>query len=341
MEITQGLRDCSSSIPMHKAPDNYQATWRILGAAAIYAGAPAFAHAQDAFGALSFHPIATATTSAILAPDPLWLALATAMVALAGLALYAGRLRRRLVRETRARARAQHQARRLAGALDQTGEMVMITDADGSIEYVNQAFTRLTGYTAEEVRGRTPAILRSGQHNTEFYGRLWGTIRRGKAFQDDIINRRKDGTLFYSCVSILPIRDPVGNSTYFVATVGDVTQQRLVEEETRKRDEQLAHTARLNIIGEMVANLAHELSQPLTAIINYAHGCVRRALAPDTKPMQLVEPLKQIVVQGQRTAAVVQHLREFVASREPRRASADLNQLVAQAASLEIGRAHV
>jgi two-component system, LuxR family, sensor kinase FixL len=336
MEITQGLRDRTLPVAMSMARTGYLAvTMGVPGLAPLFASGTAWADGASAFGPQHVIP----ASSPALAFSPLWLALGAALAAFGVLTFYISRLRRQLADEIRLRQQAHDQARRLASALDQTAEVVMITDSDGRIEYVNPTFTHVTGYSADEVRGRTPAILRSGMHNAEFYSRLWETIRRGKMFQDDVINRRKDGTLFYGRMSILPVRDAAANSTYFISTLRDLTQQRLVEEETRKRDEQVAHTARLNIIGEMVANLAHELSQPLTAIINYAHGCVRRALAPDAKPMQLIEPLKQIVAQGQRTAAVVQHLREFVANREPQRASADLNQLVAQAASLAVGEA--
>jgi PAS domain S-box-containing protein len=276
-----------------------------------------------------------------LPADSLWSVIAAILLTLiAALLTYTYRLRNKIAKLAGQHRATEETARRLAGALDQTAEMVMITDVRGRIEYVNPAFTRITGYSAEEVRGRTPAILRSGKHSADFYERLWTTIHRGRVFEGDFVNRRKDGTLFYGRTSIAPLHDPVANCPYFVAIGYDLTQRRLAEEEARRHDEQLAHTARLNIIGEMVASLAHELSQPLTAIINYAHGCVRRALVPDAKAMQLMEPLKQIVVQGQRTAAVVQHLREFVMKREPQRESSDINHLVAQAASLAAGEAN-
>ena len=256
---------------------------------------------------------------------------------MAGVTIYVLRLNRTLGIEIHWSRRVQDKLQTFFRAVEQTADAVMITDPDGRIEYVNPAFTRVTGYSAEEARGYTPSLLRSGMHGAEFYRRLWDTIRRGDVFRHEIINRRKDGTRCWQEVWITPIRDAAERITHFVATARDVTEQRHAEEEAHLRQEQLAHTARVNIIGEMAASIAHEMSQPLTAIINYTNGCMRRVRTKDFDTDQIADVLDQVIVQAQRAADAVLHLRRFVTKRKPQRRNADINTLVTQAASLAAG----
>jgi len=101
----------------------------------------------------------------------------------------------------------------------------MIADAAGVIEYVNPAFEALTGYSAAEVVGKTPALLKSGKHDARFYRRMWRTLRAGKAFRGIFLNRRKSGELFHEEEIIRPVRGPGARIAYFVSSGRDVTQQ--------------------------------------------------------------------------------------------------------------------
>lgn len=262
---------------------------------------------------------------------------ALALLVLVGASAFALRVNRRLAEAVRRRARTQEHMQMFVGAVQQTADAVMITDPDGVIEYVNPAFTRITGYAPEEVRGRTPAVLKSGQHDESFYRRLWDTIRRGGVFRDEFVNRRKDGALFWEQKSIIPIRDAGGRIAHFVATGRDITEQRRTEEEVQLRREQLAHTARVNVIGEMASSLAHEISQPLTAIINYAQGSIRRLRAGDMEQDRLMGVLEQIVAQAQRVTDAVVALRRLVSRRKPQRVQTDINALVMQVVALASG----
>ena len=103
----------------------------------------------------------------------------------------------------RKRAEAEHI--RLVTAIEQSAEAVVITDTHGEIEYVNPAFTRITGYSREEVLGQNPRILKSGKHDPEFYQQLWETILKGQPWHGEIINRRKDGSLYTEQMNITPI----------------------------------------------------------------------------------------------------------------------------------------
>ena len=257
-----------------------------------------------------------------------------ALVALIAVAIEMLHMNRRVAEAMRGGRRAREQMQLFASAVEQTADAVMITDPRGVIEYVNPAFTRVTGYAPEEVHGRTPAILKSGQHDVRFYQRLWDTITRGEVYRDEIINRRKDGTLYIEQKSIMALRDANGRISHFVAAGRDITEQRRAEEEAHLRRDQLAHTARVNIIGEMAASIAHEISQPLTAIINYAQGSTRRLRSGKAEPERLLGVFEQIVAQAQRVADAVVMLRRFVARRKAQRVAADVNALIRQVVAL-------
>ncbi|HEY3767202.1 MAG TPA: PAS domain S-box protein [Candidatus Angelobacter sp.] len=118
----------------------------------------------------------------------------------------------------------------LIAAIQQTAEAIVITDASGNIRYVNPAFTRITGYTSQEVMGQTPRILKSDMHDDAFHDNVWRTIRAGNIWNGELINRRKDGSLYTEETTITPLRDSLGCITGYIAIKQDVTQRRAAEE---------------------------------------------------------------------------------------------------------------
>ena len=114
---------------------------------------------------------------------------------------------------------------KLSSAIQQTADAVMITDRDGRIEYVNQAFTQMTGYARVEVIGRKPDLLKSELQDKEFHRRLWDTILAGGTFSDIFINRRKGGELYYEEKTISPLKDAGGRITHFIATGKDISDR--------------------------------------------------------------------------------------------------------------------
>lgn len=121
-------------------------------------------------------------------------------------------------------------------AIDHSADAIMITSAEGLILRVNPAFTRVTGYTSDEVIGHTPALLRSGRHDAAFYATMWESIRRTGSWQGDIWNRHKDGSLFAERLSISAVRDGSGRLSHYVAVFSDVT-------EAREKEQRFAHMA--------------------------------------------------------------------------------------------------
>ena len=157
------------------------------------------------------------------------------------------------------RRRAESKIQRLAAAVEQVAQSVIITDTSGIIQYVNAAFTATTGYTREEVFDKTPAVLKSGLHDPAHYERLWKTILAGQTWKGRFTNRRKDGSRYEVEATITPVRDRLGSITSFVGLEEDVTEQLAV----RKR---LQEQEKLAAIGGIAAGIAHEVKNPLFAI---------------------------------------------------------------------------
>ncbi len=113
--------------------------------------------------------------------------------------------------------------RRLSNAVEQTADAVVITDRDGVIEYVNPAFETTTGYPLDEALGRKPGILRSGHHDGRFYRAMWDTLRQGRSYHGNVLNRKKDGEFYWSQQTITPMKDRNGKVTNFVSVARDIT----------------------------------------------------------------------------------------------------------------------
>lgn len=128
---------------------------------------------------------------------------------------------------------------KLSQAIEQSANIVVITDVEGNIEYVNPKFTEATGYHAEEVLGRNPRILKSGVQNSDFYRELWETILSGRQWQGEFHNKRKDGTLYWEQASIAPVLNPAGQITHFIGIKLDITERKEAEEALHRSTERL------------------------------------------------------------------------------------------------------
>lgn len=123
---------------------------------------------------------------------------------------------------------------KLSSALEESGDTVVITNTEGEIEYVNRLFGEQTGYSPNEVIGKNPKILQSGEHPEPFYAHLWNTILTGKNYRNVIINKRKDGTLYHEFKTIVPLRNKHGEITNFISTGKDISSRITFEHELEK-----------------------------------------------------------------------------------------------------------
>ncbi len=155
---------------------------------------------------------------------------------------------------------ANVEARKLAEVIRRAAEAVVITDADGVIEYVNPAFERLSGYTLTEAAGQTPRIVKSGEHDDAYYAGMWRAITQGQTWHGEFRNRRKDGAIYHVEQTIVPLLDAEGGIAGYASVQRDITEQRALEA-------QLRHADRLESLGVLAGGIAHDFNNLLTAIL--------------------------------------------------------------------------
>jgi diguanylate cyclase (GGDEF)-like protein/PAS domain S-box-containing protein len=126
--------------------------------------------------------------------------------------------------------RAEEKTNKLSHALEQTADSITITDTDGVIEYVNPAFTAMTGFSVREAVGHYPNIVKSGRHEAQFYRQLWESLQQGQSFCDVFINRKKSGELYYEEKTITPLKDVQGQITHYISTGKDITERMQTQE---------------------------------------------------------------------------------------------------------------
>ncbi|MBZ5721188.1 MAG: PAS domain S-box protein [Acidobacteriia bacterium] len=143
-----------------------------------------------------------------------------------------------------------------AAALNSAANGIVITDRHGSIVWANPALTTFTGYTLDEVLGRTPGILRSGTHDQSFYESLWATILAGTVWQGEISNRRRDGSLYTEEMTITPVRAEGREITHFIAIKQDITERKRLEE-------QVLRAQKLESIARLAGGVAHDFNNLL------------------------------------------------------------------------------
>ena len=157
----------------------------------------------------------------------------------------------------------KNRLRKLSRAVEQSADSVMVTDLHGVIEYVNPAFEQLTGYNRAEACGRTPGILKSGEQSVETYQEMWTTILSGNVFRGILVNRKKNGDLYYVEESICPVRDADGHITHFISNGRDLTDRLRLEA-------QLLQAQKMDAIGRLAGGVAHDFNNLLTIITSYS-----------------------------------------------------------------------
>lgn len=212
---------------------------------------------------------------------------------------------------------AEKLVRKLSRAVEQSADTVMITDRNGVIEYVNPAFEALTGYTRDQACGQTPRILKSGEQDAETYQELWKTILAGDAYRGIMVNRKKNGELYYVEESISPVRDLEGEITDFISNGRDLTDRLGLEA-------QLRQAQKMDAIGRLAGGVAHDFNNLLTIITSYSE------LAMDAVPegSDLESKLHEILLAARRAAALTRQLLGFSRKQPQALRVVDLNPLI-------------
>jgi PAS domain S-box-containing protein len=169
----------------------------------------------------------------------------------------------RLGKADEARSETEDTLRTLYRAIEQAADLVLITDSAGTIEYVNPAFEKLTGYSRSEVVGQTPRILKSGEQGTDVYRELWTTIRAGEIYRGVMVNRKKNGESFIVEKTITPVRNRDGQVAHFISNDRDISERRRLETA-------LFQAQNMDAIGQLAAGVAHDFNNLLMVISSYA-----------------------------------------------------------------------
>ena len=178
----------------------------------------------------------------------------------------------------------------LKAALEATANAVVITNRNGNILWTNPAFTRLTQYTPEESVGKSPSLLRSGKHSAEFYKQMWQTILSGDVWHGELINRRKDGSLYTEDMTITPIGASNGKPTHFVAVKQDITERKRLEEQYRQAQ-------KMEALGTLACGIAHDFNNLLGVIRGYSDA-IDDQIGDDTTLLGLLTPIRNAVTSG-------------------------------------------
>ena len=222
-----------------------------------------------------------------------------------------------VMKDVTSRKRAEEENLRLVTAIEQSAEGVVITDPNGVMEYVNPAFTKMTGYARAEAVGQSVRILKSGKQDDEFYRRLWDTILAGWTWRGEMINRRKDGSRYAQESNITPVRNDAGAITHFIAIQQDVTERRALEEQLRQGQ-------KFEAIGQLAGGIAHDFNNVIGAILGWAE------LGQDETPQGSTPHgyFRKIADQSNRAAALIRQLLTFARRQALEPTGIQLNEII-------------
>lgn len=181
------------------------------------------------------------------------------------------------------RKKSEAHIRLLSKAIEQSPVIILITDAEGKIQYVNSSFTRITGYSYEDAIGKKPGFLKSGYHTVEFYKALWDTILAGNEWSGEIQNKKKNGELYWENVSISPLVDEHGTLTHFVGIKEDISEKRKMLEDLLIAKDKAEAGDRLKTA--FINNISHEVRTPLNGIIGFSEMLLNPDVTSENKTL--------------------------------------------------------
>jgi PAS domain S-box-containing protein len=232
-----------------------------------------------------------------------------------------------ITRDISERKHAEAEREKLLMAIEQAHEIVAITDKAGAMQYVNPAFEAITGYLPAEAIGQNPRLLKSGQHDVDFYRGLWDTILSGFPWAGRIVNKRKDGSLYSAECSISPIKTAQGEVSNFVWISRDITK----EMELEKR---VSQAQKMEAIGALAGGIAHDFNNLLFPITGMAE-----MLIEDLEPGSANhENAAEILVAAKRASDLVNQILAFSRLSEPQRSPVSLQLVLKEV--LKLARQH-
>jgi len=232
------------------------------------------------------------------------------------------------LKELKARKVAQDEERKLAWVVQQSPASILITDTKGTIEFVNRKMLEMTGYSEDEMIGKSPGLLKSGHTAATAYEDIWENLSKGIPWNGVFKNLRKDGSHYWASTSLLPLLNEEGEITNFIGVGEDITEKRHV-------DEQIAQVQKMEAVGVLAGSIAHDFNNVLMTIIGNTELIKMEADDIDA-PDELMVSLGHIEIASRRARALIQQLLTFARQQpgRPRR----LNLFMAITEALELIR---
>jgi two-component system cell cycle sensor histidine kinase/response regulator CckA len=218
---------------------------------------------------------------------------------------------------------ARSESARLRAAIDQTDDVVLITDPAGTITYVNPAFTQVTGYTAAEAIGANPRILKSGEQDDASYREIWDRISSGRTWTGRFINRCKDGSLFTEQATISPVHDALGTIVNYVSVKRDISEQLQLEQDRADLEQQMRQAQKMEALGQLAGGVAHDFANIIAAIRGSAELALPTAVEPSLR-----ESLDDVLAASDKATALTRQLLTFARRGELAPQVVDLGQSI-------------
>lgn len=216
---------------------------------------------------------------------------------------------------------AEHNLHKLSHAVDQSPAIILITNTEGVIEYVNPKFSEVTGFTSEEVLGKKPNILKSGKTPDSVYKEMWDTITKGEGWKGELCNKRKNGENYWESISISPLFDHNGKITHYIGVKEDITDRKNNEKalkesksnleaalkELKLTQKQVLQQERLRSLGQLASGIAHDINNSLMPILGYSDLLIHQ---------KTLDPAIEKKVRSIRTASLdikrtIERMRDF------------------------------
>ena len=230
--------------------------------------------------------------------------------------LYGRQLLLAVLRDVSERNRMDEQLRQLSRAVEQSPVSIVITDPAGNITYVNSKFSSLTGYTFAEAVGKNPRFLKSGITLPEVYTQMWTAILAGQDWRGELLNRKKNGELFWEAASISPLVNEAGTITHFLAVKEDITEK-------KKLEAQFLRAQRLESIGHLASGIAHDLNNILAPVLLSVEF-----LNDEVKTTEGLAMLETLETSARRGADIVKQLLTFARGGEGQHVFVQPNHLI-------------
>ena len=207
---------------------------------------------------------------------------------------------------------------KLSLAVEQSPNIIIITNAEGKIEYVNPAFTEATGYSHDEVLNKNPSVIKSGEMSEDFYKKLWETIQSGSTWSGEFYNRRSNGELYWDEAKISPIKNPQGKITHYLGIQADITDKKLIEQKLRR-------SQKMDALGKLTGGIAHDYNNVLNVILGYTE-LLEMVISADAANEKANEFVKEIQHATERGSTLTKKLLAFSRQDPSKPENVDVNE---------------